>query len=103
VDRLLADAEPWLARAKEPERMRALVAAAQAAGGDTEAGGEARSALRMHLFREAEAILVQDGFPVMPIYFYVVSSFVKPYVRGWHENPQDVHPLRGISIARDGE
>jgi hypothetical protein len=34
----------------------------------------------------------------MPIYFYVVSSLVKPHVKGWYENPQDIHPLRGIWI-----
>ena len=66
--------------------------------------------LRMHLFREAEAILVQDAFPVMPIYFYVVSGLVSPRVSGFYweltdqdgnksANLQDIHPIRGMSIA----
>ena len=62
-----------------------------------------------HLMREAEAILVQDAFPIMPIYFYVVSGLVHPRVEGIHwelelpdgtkaYNLQDIHPLRGVSI-----
>ena len=67
--------------------------------------------LRMHFFREAEAILFQDEFPIMPIYHYVVQNMVKTHVSGWYStldmpdgrklpNRQDIHPLRGVWIER---
>ena len=100
--------EGLIAEMKEKERARALVAAVKAAGDDAarvEAGGR----LRMHLFREAEAILVQDEFPIMPIYFYVVSGLVRPHVREFYsrlvlpdgspaENLQDLHPFHDVWI-----
>jgi oligopeptide transport system substrate-binding protein len=97
VETFLPDAEGVLVQFKEPEKARALVAATQAAA-PGEARAQAGAALRLHLFKEAESILFQDEFPVVPIYFYVVSSMVQPYVRGWYTNAQDIHPLRGISI-----
>ncbi len=36
----------------------------------------------------------------MPIYFDVVSGMVKPYAKGFYQNPQDIHPLRGLSIDK---
>lgn len=72
---------------------------------------EAGASLRMGLLGEAEAILVRDEFPIMPIYFYVVSGLVQPWVEGFHSklvfddgrtgaNLQDRHPLRAIRITR---
>ena len=66
----------------------------------------------MHLLREAEAILVQDEFPVMPIYFYVVSGLVRPHVKEFYSqlvmedgtevaNLQDIHPLRDLRVERE--
>ena len=63
----------------------------------------------MQLFREAEALLVQEAFPILPVYFYVVSGLVAPRVGGFHAelvdadgtrrpNLQDLHPLRGMWI-----
>lgn len=52
---------------------------------------------RMHLLERAERILMDD-LPIIPIYFYVSSNMVKPRVRGWYNNLQDTHPLRGIWI-----
>jgi hypothetical protein len=63
----------------------------------------------MLLFREAEGLLVRDEFPVMPLYFYVVSGLVHPRVRGFYSmlehddgsrtpNLQDTHPLRGMWV-----
>ena len=65
--------------------------------------------LRMQLLREAEAVIVQDEFPILPIYFYVNSGLVRPWVKGFHMrtpaeggkdvvNLQDIHPLRAIGI-----
>ena len=38
--------------------------------------------------------------PVIPIYFYVSTNLVKPYVRGFYNNSQDLHPLTDISIEK---
>ena len=111
VTLFIADPEPVLAKLKEPERARALLARVAAAASDEERLAST-AALRMHLFREAEAILYQDAFPVMPIYFYVVSGLVRPYVTGFHYeltmpdgtkrwNLQDIHPLRGMGIDEE--
>ncbi len=108
VEELLRDSESLLAKLKEPDAARALLAAMREADSD-EAKLAAGARLRMHLFREAEAILVQDGFPICPIYFYVASGLVRPYVKGFYsklefpdgstaDNLQDIHPLRGMWI-----
>jgi ABC-type oligopeptide transport system substrate-binding subunit len=71
----------------------------------------AAAALRLQLFREAEAILFQDAFPVIPIYFYVVTGVVQPWVEGFHTevpdengrmipNLQDLHPFRNVRIRK---
>jgi ABC-type oligopeptide transport system substrate-binding subunit len=63
----------------------------------------------MQLLQEAEAVLVRDEFPIMPMYFYVTANFVSPNVRGFYAalhfddgttgpNLQDDHPLRGIWV-----
>lgn len=68
---------------------------------------EARATLRMALLREAERILVQEEFPIVPIYFYVNSGLINPKVRGFYAtlqlpdgstapNLQDIHPLYSI-------
>ena len=36
--------------------------------------------------------------PIMPIYFYVSKDMVRPYVRGFHANLRDEHPLWALSI-----
>jgi oligopeptide transport system substrate-binding protein len=58
------------------------------------------AARRMELFHRAERILM-DEMPIIPIYFYVSTSMVRPYVKGFYPNIQDVHPLVGISIDRE--
>jgi oligopeptide transport system substrate-binding protein len=93
---------------REPEAMRALLAAVAAAP----RGAPRRAALarvRLQLLREAEALLVQEAFPIVPVYFYVVSGLVKPRVGGFYAelldedgglrpNLQDLHPLRGLWV-----
>lgn len=117
-DRLIAAAEDVegfarepdfaLGALREPEDARRLLGRLAAARG-AEARREAAARLRMQLLREAEAILVQDEFPIMPIYFYVVSGMVKPRVEGFYAeleqedgskaaNLQDLHPLRAIRV-----
>ncbi len=105
----LAGIDEWIGELLEPERGRELVAAVRAAG-DAEARWDAAQSLRKHLLREAEALLFREGFPIIPIYFYVTQSLVQPWVEGWYgelerpdgsrvPNLQDIHPLRGIRVT----
>ncbi len=57
---------------------------------------------RLAYFHRAERILM-DEMPVIPIYFYVSTSMVRSYVKGFYPNIQDVHPLRAIWIEGKGE
>jgi oligopeptide transport system substrate-binding protein len=99
----------WVGDLREPDRARALVEALQAAP-DADARRVAGERLRLHLFREAEALLFQEAFPIIPIYFYVTQNLVQPWVEGWYSqlelpdgtrapNFQDIHPLRGIRVT----
>jgi oligopeptide transport system substrate-binding protein len=58
---------------------------------------EPDAAKRMQILHEAEEILMGE-LPVFPIYFYVSTNLVKPYVQGFFSNSQDLHPLPSISI-----
>ena len=102
-----------LGQMREAEAARALVKAVREAP-DEATRAAAGAKLRMHLFREAEAILVQDEFPVMPIYFYVVSGLVRPYVKEFYrklelpdgstaEDLQDLHPFHDVWIDREAK
>ncbi len=61
---------------------------------------EPDEAKRMQHLEEAERILM-DELPVLPIYAYVSQNMIRPYVRGFHANIQDVHPLKAIWIDHD--
>ncbi len=52
---------------------------------------------RLELFRAAECIVL-DELPMIPIYLYVSQSMVRPYVEGFYQNIQDVHPLWALGI-----
>jgi oligopeptide transport system substrate-binding protein len=95
-----------LAGVREPAAFRAHLHAVAAAP-DAAARASALARLRLQLLREAEALLVQEAFPVLPLYYYVVSGLVAPRVGGFHgslvdpdgtrrPNLQDLHPLRGM-------
>lgn len=103
-----SEREQVLSRLKEADIARRLVADVQGAT-DPAARVKAGAALRFHLFREAEAILLQDAFPIIPVYFYVVTGLVQPRVKGFHvkirdddgsfiDNLQDMHPLRDLWV-----
>jgi oligopeptide transport system substrate-binding protein len=62
-----------------------------------QAGGEPDSARRAALYREAEAILL-DELPIAPIYQRMNINLVSERVTGWHDNLLDVHPLRDIAL-----
>jgi oligopeptide transport system substrate-binding protein len=107
-EELLDDLVPKL---KEPDVARRLMATIRA-GADVAARAEAGLKLRAHLFREAEAILFQDAFPVMPIYHYVNTGLVRPWVKEFYKelvlpdgttatNLQDLHPFHDVWIDHD--
>ena len=52
---------------------------------------------RMKLLESAERILM-DEMPIIPIYYYVSRNMVRPHVRGFYNNLQDMHPLAAIWI-----
>jgi len=62
-----------------------------------EAGQTSNPAARFEKFQKAEAILL-DEMPVIPIYFYVSLTLVKPNVRGWYPNILDHHPYKYIHL-----
>ena len=104
-----AQVDELVVACREGDRMRALLAAQRDAA-DAAARMEATLAVRLQLFREAEARLLIDGVPIIPFYFYVNTGLVQPDVEGiryWGTkdgarvpNLQDEHPLRDVSTAR---
>jgi oligopeptide transport system substrate-binding protein len=67
-DKLIADA------AKEPDKVK-----------------------RIEILQSAERLLM-DEMPIIPIYYYVSRNVVRPRVRGFYNNLQDLHPLNAIWI-----
>jgi oligopeptide transport system substrate-binding protein len=57
---------------------------------------------RNRYFYEAEQILLEE-LPVLPIYFYVSTSMSKPYLRGYHTNFRDLHPLKDLWIDEEAK
>jgi oligopeptide transport system substrate-binding protein len=49
------------------------------------------------MLSEAETILLEE-MPIMPIYFYVSKNLVKPHVKGFFNNVQDLHPLTLLEV-----
>lgn len=104
--RFVAESRAVLAEVADPGRLESAVAAARAAEG-TRGATAALASVRLALLRQAEAILVGEAFPILPLYYYVVSGLVDPRVQGFHSelvdpdgttrpNLQDLHPLRGM-------
>lgn len=60
---------------------------------------KARRLKRMEQFFDAEQILL-DELPIIPLYYYVSKSMVRPYLKGWYHNIQDVHPFKGMRIDK---
>ena len=97
---------PLLSRLKQPEPIRALLARRAA----SHEAAERRALLdetRMRLLGEAEAILVQEEFPIIPIFYYVNHGLISPKLKGFFpwvrlpdgtlsSNLQPIHPLRDL-------
>jgi oligopeptide transport system substrate-binding protein len=110
VDRFLSAPEFVLEHAHDASKLTAL---AQQVKSSRQAPQRlaAMATLRLALLAEAEGILVRDEFPIVPLYFYVVSGLVKPHVKGFFStlessdgtkrpNFRDMHPLRDLYVER---
>lgn len=52
---------------------------------------------RYAIYARAEAILMEE-LPVLPLYYYSQQTLVGPWVKGFHSNARDIHPLRSIRL-----
>lgn len=52
---------------------------------------------RMRVLREAEELVIAE-LPILPIYVYARIDIVKPYLRGYWRNLQNVHPIKWMSV-----
>jgi oligopeptide transport system substrate-binding protein len=57
---------------------------------------------RSELFHKAEAILNEDA-PLLPVYYYVSTHLIKPYVKGWQSSITDRHLSRYMYILAHQE
>ncbi len=57
-------------------------------------------AARAGLLRRAEAILVEQDLPILPMLHYVSPIAIKPYVKGVYPNPRLWFPFRFIEVTR---
>ena len=49
---------------------------------------------RLRLLAEAERIVVEDEFPILPLYMYVNQGMKVDALQGWYENVRDLHPFQ---------
>lgn len=54
---------------------------------------------RGKILSSAEELGLND-YAVIPLFFKVTQNLVKPYVKGWISNPQDINSTRWLSIVR---
>jgi len=55
---------------------------------------------RLELLQQAETLLLRDT-PVIPLYTYVSRHLVDPRVRGFVDNPRDVHLSRYLDLGEE--
>ena len=55
---------------------------------------EGDHARRLTIFKEAEKILVEDEFPILPIYIYVNQGMRVDGLQGFFETIRDLHPFQ---------
>lgn len=104
--RFAAEPAPLIHQLEAKSQLQALLDQ-RAGSGDMRERRELLDRTRMLLLAEAEAILVQKEFPIMPIYFHVESGLRAPGMRGLYmelelpdgsrvPNLQGIHPLRDL-------
>ena len=54
---------------------------------------------RLDILRQAERTMLED-MPIIPLYFYVSSHLVKPWVLGLEGNVMDHHYSKYVSILK---
>lgn len=59
---------------------------------------EADPTKRFAILAEAERYLCTEQLPIMPLYYYVNQGFLRPRVKGWHENVRDLHPFQYLYL-----
>lgn len=62
-----------------------------------DAQAESDPVKRLEMLSKAEQILM-DEMPILPIYYYVSLNIVRPYVKNFYPNIQDLHPLHILEI-----
>jgi oligopeptide transport system substrate-binding protein len=51
---------------------------------------------RAKILQQAEAMLIQDQLPVIPLYIYAGINYYHTNISGIHQNVIDMHPLNYI-------
>ena len=59
-----------------------------------------RGAARLDLLWRAEQRLL-DQHAIIPLYYYVSRHLVAPELRGWEDNPMDIHLSRWMALESD--
>jgi oligopeptide transport system substrate-binding protein len=49
---------------------------------------------RIGILRKAERIVIEDEFPIIPIYIYVNQGMKVDGLQGWYETVRDLHPFK---------
>lgn len=52
------------------------------------------------LLKRAEAMIVEEDFPILPILHYAVPIAIKPYVKGLYPNARLWFPFRYVTVTR---
>lgn len=52
---------------------------------------------RFETLRQAEAVILEEA-PVIPFYTYSKMYLIKPYVKGFYPNLQDIHPYKWVYL-----
>jgi len=66
----------------------------------TKGGQKGVQPRRLGLLQQAEARLIRETVPVLPLYQYTQLLAIKPYVEGLHPNPRLIFPFRYLQIRR---
>jgi len=56
---------------------------------------------RLAIFREMEEIIVEDEFPILPLYIYVNQGMKVYGLAGWYGNVRDLHPFQYMYFEPD--
>jgi len=65
-----------------------------------ESASESDPKKRLRMLHNAEEIFVKER-PILPVYFYVSVNMVRPYVKNFYPNLQDLHPLHILEIDEE--